>query len=229
MKIIVLEGSPNIDGSTHILADCFRQGAEGADRQGSVNPVMRRIAVEGQALGKHGCHFLHHIAAGQAWPLRRQPMTAQALGQDCGRGLQKDDAACFTEKAPVFLGKHHAAAGGNDTPRRVGITAAPGSFLESFAFETPEGGPALFRNDVGDAAPRLFLEQGIRINERDATLRGKVFADGRLAAGARAHKKEKRHVDSPVFAAGGRLPDRYRKAHCVLRERGERFVRAFQL
>ena len=30
MKIIVLEGSPNKNGSTHILADCFRQGAEGA-------------------------------------------------------------------------------------------------------------------------------------------------------------------------------------------------------
>ena len=30
MRIVVLEGSPNEDGSTHILADCFRQGAEGA-------------------------------------------------------------------------------------------------------------------------------------------------------------------------------------------------------
>ena len=30
MKIVVLEGSPNRKGSTHILADCFRQGAEGA-------------------------------------------------------------------------------------------------------------------------------------------------------------------------------------------------------
>ena len=30
MKIVVLEGSPNKNGSTHILADCFRQGAEGA-------------------------------------------------------------------------------------------------------------------------------------------------------------------------------------------------------
>lgn len=28
MKIVVLEGSPNRRGSTHILADCFRQGAE---------------------------------------------------------------------------------------------------------------------------------------------------------------------------------------------------------
>lgn len=26
MKILVLEGSPNKNGSTHILADCFRQG-----------------------------------------------------------------------------------------------------------------------------------------------------------------------------------------------------------
>lgn len=30
MKIVVLEGSPNKNGSTHILADCFRQGAEEA-------------------------------------------------------------------------------------------------------------------------------------------------------------------------------------------------------
>lgn len=30
MKIVVLEGSPNKNGSTYILADCFRQGAEGA-------------------------------------------------------------------------------------------------------------------------------------------------------------------------------------------------------
>ena len=30
MKIVVLEGSPNKNASTHILADCFRQGAEGA-------------------------------------------------------------------------------------------------------------------------------------------------------------------------------------------------------
>lgn len=30
MKIIVFEGSPNRKGSTHILADCFRQGAEDA-------------------------------------------------------------------------------------------------------------------------------------------------------------------------------------------------------
>ena len=30
MKIVVLEGSPNKNGSTHLLADCFRQGAEEA-------------------------------------------------------------------------------------------------------------------------------------------------------------------------------------------------------
>ena len=30
MKIVVLQGSPNKKGSTHILADCFRQGAEAA-------------------------------------------------------------------------------------------------------------------------------------------------------------------------------------------------------
>ena len=30
MKIVVLGGSPNKKGSTHILADCFRQGAEEA-------------------------------------------------------------------------------------------------------------------------------------------------------------------------------------------------------
>lgn len=30
MKIVLLEGSPNKNGSTHILADCFRQGAEEA-------------------------------------------------------------------------------------------------------------------------------------------------------------------------------------------------------
>ena len=30
MKIVLLEGSPNRNGSTHILADCFRQGAEEA-------------------------------------------------------------------------------------------------------------------------------------------------------------------------------------------------------
>ena len=31
MKIVVLEGSPNQNGSTHILADSFRQGAQAAD------------------------------------------------------------------------------------------------------------------------------------------------------------------------------------------------------
>lgn len=30
MKIIVLEGSPNKNGSSNLLADCFKQGAEGA-------------------------------------------------------------------------------------------------------------------------------------------------------------------------------------------------------
>lgn len=30
MKILVLEGSPNRQGSTHLLADCFRQGAQEA-------------------------------------------------------------------------------------------------------------------------------------------------------------------------------------------------------
>lgn len=30
MKILVLEGSPNEKGSTHLLADCFRQGAQEA-------------------------------------------------------------------------------------------------------------------------------------------------------------------------------------------------------
>ena len=30
MKIIVLEGSPNKKGSSNLLADCFRQGAEEA-------------------------------------------------------------------------------------------------------------------------------------------------------------------------------------------------------
>lgn len=28
MKIVVLQGSPNRDGSSHLLAECFRQGAE---------------------------------------------------------------------------------------------------------------------------------------------------------------------------------------------------------
>ena len=215
MKIIVLEGSPNIDGSTHILADCFRQGAEGADGQGGVNPVMGRTAVEGQTFGKHGCHFLHHIAAGQAWPLRGQTVTAQTLGQYFGRGLQKDDAACLTEKAAVFLGKHHTAAGGDDALRRIGVTAAPYGFLEGLAFETPEGGPAVFRNNVGNAALRLLLKKGIRINEGDATLRGKISADGRLAAGARAHKEEKRHGGFLSVLPEGVCPGDGRKAHCV--------------
>lgn len=30
MKIVVLQGSPNRDGSSHLLAECFRQGAEEA-------------------------------------------------------------------------------------------------------------------------------------------------------------------------------------------------------
>ena len=30
MKIVVLEGSPNRHGSSNMLADCFRQGAEEA-------------------------------------------------------------------------------------------------------------------------------------------------------------------------------------------------------
>ena len=30
MKIVVLEGSPNKKGSSNLLADCFRQGAEEA-------------------------------------------------------------------------------------------------------------------------------------------------------------------------------------------------------
>ena len=30
MKIIVLEGSPNKNGSSNLLADCFKQGAEEA-------------------------------------------------------------------------------------------------------------------------------------------------------------------------------------------------------
>ena len=30
MKIVVLEGSPNKNGSSHLLADCFRRGAEEA-------------------------------------------------------------------------------------------------------------------------------------------------------------------------------------------------------
>ena len=28
MKIVMLEGSPNKNGSSNLLADCFRQGAE---------------------------------------------------------------------------------------------------------------------------------------------------------------------------------------------------------
>lgn len=31
MKIVVLEESPNKKGYTHLLAECFRQGAEGAN------------------------------------------------------------------------------------------------------------------------------------------------------------------------------------------------------
>ena len=30
MKIVVLEGSPNKNGSSNLLADCFKQGAEEA-------------------------------------------------------------------------------------------------------------------------------------------------------------------------------------------------------
>ena len=30
MKIIILEGSPNKNGSSNLLADCFRRGAEEA-------------------------------------------------------------------------------------------------------------------------------------------------------------------------------------------------------
>lgn len=30
MKIVILLGSPNRNGSTHLLAECFRQGAQEA-------------------------------------------------------------------------------------------------------------------------------------------------------------------------------------------------------
>lgn len=33
MKIVVLQGSPNRDGSSNLLADCFRQGAEEAGHE----------------------------------------------------------------------------------------------------------------------------------------------------------------------------------------------------
>ena len=33
MKIVILEGSPNRNGSSNLLADCFRQGAEEAGHQ----------------------------------------------------------------------------------------------------------------------------------------------------------------------------------------------------
>ena len=43
MKIVVLEGSPNKNGSTHILADCFRQGAEEAGHTHRIAQALRAL------------------------------------------------------------------------------------------------------------------------------------------------------------------------------------------
>ena len=68
MRIVVLEGSPNEDGSTHILADCFRQGAEGAGH-----------TVELIDVGHADIHPWHGTV--MTGPLRRWRLTT---GRWCG-------------------------------------------------------------------------------------------------------------------------------------------------
>ena len=46
MKILVLEGSPNKKGSTHLLADCFRQGAEEAGHDGTSSADSAQDSVQ---------------------------------------------------------------------------------------------------------------------------------------------------------------------------------------
>ena len=56
MKIVVLEGSPNKNGSTHILADCFRQGAEEAGHTHRIAQALRALT------GGVPCDFAREIA-----------------------------------------------------------------------------------------------------------------------------------------------------------------------
>lgn len=40
MKIVILLGSPNRNGSTHLLAECFRQGATMGEAE-SASPIVQ--------------------------------------------------------------------------------------------------------------------------------------------------------------------------------------------
>ena len=55
MKIVVLEGSPNKNGSSNLLADCFKQGAEEAGH--SVDLGGRRITKNHPCIGCIHCGY----------------------------------------------------------------------------------------------------------------------------------------------------------------------------
>ena len=55
MKIVVLEGSPNKNGSSNLLADCFKQGAEEAGN--SVDVVDKAHANINQCFGCIHCGY----------------------------------------------------------------------------------------------------------------------------------------------------------------------------
>ena len=92
MKIIVLEGSPNKNGSSNLLADCFRQGAEEAGHcveivdtaHANIHPCTGCIhcGYEGPCVQKDGVEAIREkiLAAGMLMfvtPLYYYGMSAQ--------------------------------------------------------------------------------------------------------------------------------------------------------
>ena len=79
MKIVVLEGSPNRKGSTHILADCFRQGAEEAGHTVELIDVTHdadfKLKMKGGVIfaGQAGRSGLFHSIKKEVskWPMKK--------------------------------------------------------------------------------------------------------------------------------------------------------------
>ena len=157
MKIVVLEGSPNKNGSTHILADCFRQGAEEAGH-------AHRIA-----------QALHALTGGdwcEIYPWQPYPMAFPELLEQVQKEIQTGCHPCLLPGAAnageyevIFVGSPNWC-GHIAPPLASWLTKNDLSSKVILPFYSHCGGvPCDFAREIGRLCPRAEVREPLGVLE----------------------------------------------------------------
>ncbi len=112
-------------------------------------------------------------------------LIADAFPNGVGRGPKADDQCVAAKADEVFRFANQPAASGDDEP------IARGKIGDDGAFVGAEGWLALLGKNFGNGTPDPFLDQVVRINERETQLLRDNASDGGLSD---PHKTDQRNV-----------------------------------